>query len=73
MNRRELLKKYTNNVGLHLKAVRSYAQQLVVALKLLMKCSMIHADIKPDNVLVRIDRIKEKSTLMRVFRSRRTN
>jgi serine/threonine-protein kinase PRP4 len=54
MNLRELLKKYGNNVGLHMKAVRSYAQQLLMALKLLKKCNILHADIKPDNILVGI-------------------
>ncbi|KAK0425165.1 hypothetical protein QR680_009067 [Steinernema hermaphroditum] len=35
INLRELLKKYGNNVGLHMKAVKSYTQQLLLALKLL--------------------------------------
>ncbi|CAG5125169.1 unnamed protein product, partial [Candidula unifasciata] len=52
MNLREVLKKYGKDVGLHIKAVRSYTQQLLLALKLLRKCSILHADIKPDNILV---------------------
>lgn len=52
MNLREVMKKYGKNIGLHVKAVRSYSQQLLLALKLLKKCSLLHADIKPDNILV---------------------
>ncbi|GIY41043.1 hypothetical protein CEXT_540141 [Caerostris extrusa] len=52
MNLREVLKKYGKDVGLHIKAVRSYTQQLFLALKLLKKCNILHADIKPDNILV---------------------
>lgn len=52
MNLREVLRKYGQNVGLHYKAVRSYSQQLFLALKLLKKTGIIHADIKPDNILV---------------------
>lgn len=59
MNLRELLKKYGNKVGLHMKAVRKYARQLLLALRLLKKCNIVHADIKPDNILVD----ESKSTL----------
>ncbi len=52
MNLREVLKKYGREVGLHIKAVRSYTQQLLLALKQLKRCSILHADIKPDNILV---------------------
>lgn len=53
MNLREVLKKYGKDVGLHIKAVRSYSQQLFLAIKLLKRCNILHADIKPDNILVK--------------------
>ena len=51
LNLRELLKKFGRDVGLNIKAIRSYAQQLFLGLSLLRKCGIIHADLKPDNVL----------------------
>ncbi|TPX33183.1 hypothetical protein SmJEL517_g03792 [Synchytrium microbalum] len=52
MNLREVLKKFGKNRGLNIRAVKIYSQQLFQALHLLKKCTIMHADIKPDNVLV---------------------
>lgn len=52
MNLREVLKKFGRNIGLKLTAVRTYAKQLFIALKHLRNCSVLHCDIKPDNMLV---------------------
>ncbi|KAG5442875.1 Serine/threonine-protein kinase PRP4 [Clonorchis sinensis] len=57
MNLREVLKKYGRNIGLHIAAVRSYTQQILLALKLMRKCGILHADIKPDNILVNENKI----------------
>ena len=54
INLREVLKKFGRDVGINLKAVRAYAQQMFLGLSLLRKCNILHADLKPDNVLVRI-------------------
>jgi serine/threonine-protein kinase PRP4 len=52
LNLREVLKKFGNNVGINLQATRAYAHQMFVGLGHMRKCSIIHADIKPDNILV---------------------
>ncbi|KAJ9480172.1 Non-specific serine/threonine protein kinase [Pseudozyma hubeiensis] len=52
MNLRDLVRRYGRDVGLNLQAVRAYAHQLFLALSHLAKQSVMHADIKPDNVLV---------------------
>ncbi|CAH8640104.1 unnamed protein product [Heterobilharzia americana] len=57
LNLREVLKKYGRNIGLHIAAIRSYTQQLLLALKLMRKCGILHADIKPDNILVNESKI----------------
>merc|ERR1712216_568269 len=51
-NLRVALKKYTKNKGMSLQAVRVYTRQLLVALRHVHKCQIIHADIKPDNILI---------------------
>eukprot|EP00878_Enallax_costatus_P015461 GHUV01016195.1.p1 GENE.GHUV01016195.1~~GHUV01016195.1.p1 ORF type:complete len:117 (+),score=17.36 GHUV01016195.1:1180-1530(+) len=54
MNLRELTLKYGRNVGLNITAVAIYAAQLLVALRHLQQCRVLHADIKPDNILVNV-------------------
>jgi serine/threonine-protein kinase PRP4 len=54
MNLRDVVKRFGKDVGLNIRAVRAYAQQLILALSLLRKCNIMHADIKPDNILVRL-------------------
>ncbi|XP_069361410.1 serine/threonine-protein kinase PRP4 homolog isoform X1 [Maniola hyperantus] len=52
MDLRCVLKKYGKNHGFNAKALTSYSKQLLLALRLLKKIGIIHADIKPDNILV---------------------
>ncbi|KZP16066.1 kinase-like protein [Athelia psychrophila] len=52
MNLREVVKRFGKDVGLNIRAVRAYAHQLFLALSLLKKANIMHADIKPDNILV---------------------
>ncbi|KAJ2948486.1 hypothetical protein O0L34_g7734 [Tuta absoluta] len=52
MDLRQVIKKYGHHHGLNMKAVISYSRQLLVALRLLKKIGLVHADIKPDNILV---------------------
>lgn len=52
LNLREVLKKFGNNVGINLRGVRAYAYQIFLALGHMRRCSIIHADLKPDNILV---------------------
>ena len=53
INLRELTKKYGRGIGLNVAAVRAYAAQMLTALYHLRNCGVLHADIKPDNILVR--------------------
>jgi serine/threonine-protein kinase PRP4 len=56
INLREVLKKFGRDVGINLRAVRIYAQQMLLALSLMRKCNILHADLKPDNMLVNENR-----------------
>ncbi|GAA99695.1 hypothetical protein E5Q_06398 [Mixia osmundae IAM 14324] len=52
MNLREVVKRFGKDVGLNLRAVRAYAHQMLLALSHFRKSNIMHADIKPDNILV---------------------
>jgi serine/threonine-protein kinase PRP4 len=52
---RELLKRHGRNTGLDISAVRLYARQMFMALHHLEQAEVLHADLKPDNILVHQD------------------
>lgn len=52
MDLRSLTKRYGRGIGLSIHAVRVYAMQMFVALQHLRNSGVLHADIKPDNILV---------------------
>eukprot|EP00929_Paragymnodinium_shiwhaense_P016308 TRINITY_DN124589_c0_g1_i1.p1 TRINITY_DN124589_c0_g1~~TRINITY_DN124589_c0_g1_i1.p1 ORF type:complete len:663 (-),score=199.09 TRINITY_DN124589_c0_g1_i1:172-2160(-) len=52
---RAALKKFTKNKGMTMQAVRSFTAQLCLGLKHMAQSKIIHADIKPDNILVSKD------------------
>lgn len=60
MNLREIIKRFGKDVGLSMGAVRAYAQQIFLSLTLLKRCNIMHADIKPDNILVSENRAQLK-------------
>mmetsp|Transcript_20613 Transcript_20613/g.50844 ORF Transcript_20613/g.50844 Transcript_20613/m.50844 type:complete len:392 (-) Transcript_20613:680-1855(-) len=59
LNLREVLKKFGGNQGISLQGVRVYARQILHALHLLGRLKIVHADLKPDNILVN----KEKTSV----------
>lgn len=52
VNLKELQIKYGKGVGISLTAVRTYGTHILLALALLQNLGIVHADIKPHNVLV---------------------
>ena len=54
-NLRQILNRFGSGVGINLSAVRSYARQLTNALQHLSRHHIVHADIKPENILVSAD------------------
>lgn len=60
-NLRDILKKFGRNVGINIQAIRSYTRQLLLGLALLKECSIMHADLKPDNMLV-----NDKHSLLKI-------
>lgn len=65
MNLREVLKKFGTEqgkeIGINIEAVQLYTKQLCIALRHLKQCTLLHADIKPDNIL-----INEKKNLIKL-------
>eukprot|EP00933_Yihiella_yeosuensis_P028288 TRINITY_DN22104_c0_g1_i1.p1 TRINITY_DN22104_c0_g1~~TRINITY_DN22104_c0_g1_i1.p1 ORF type:complete len:635 (-),score=164.80 TRINITY_DN22104_c0_g1_i1:107-2011(-) len=52
---RGALKKFTKNKGMALQAVRAYTKQLLIGVRHMHKFNIIHADLKPDNILISAD------------------
>ena len=52
LNLRDLIKQFGKNVGINIRGVRLYAIHLFLALDLLARNDILHADLKPDNILV---------------------
>ena len=58
MDLRQVLKTFGRKVGININPVRVYGAQLLTSLCQLRKLRIVHADIKPDNVLVTEDKRK---------------
>ncbi|TDH67619.1 hypothetical protein CCR75_006026 [Bremia lactucae] len=61
MNVREAMKKFGGKGGISLQAVRVFSKHLLIALSHLEACCIIHADIKPDNMV-----LDEKQTTIKL-------
>ena len=53
LNLRDTLKKYGVGTGLSLMAVQAFGRQLFLALLHIKKLGIVHADIKPDNIMLK--------------------
>ena len=60
INLRELTKKYGRGIGLNIAAVSKYSAQMLISLYHLRNCGVLHADVKPDNILVSASRTMVK-------------
>jgi len=60
INLREVLRKYGAGKGISMEGVRLYAKHLLLSLHLLSRCNLVHADLKPDNILATKDRTSIK-------------
>lgn len=54
------LKRYGQGGGLPLPTVRSYARNIFMALRALKAVDVIHSDVKPDNLLMSLDKVSVK-------------
>ncbi|CAH0475187.1 unnamed protein product [Peronospora belbahrii] len=61
MNVREAMKKFGGKGGISIQAVSVFSKHLLMALNHLETCGVIHADIKPDNIL-----LDEKQTTIKL-------
>ncbi len=69
MNLRDVIKRFGKDVGLNTRAVRAYAHQMFLALSLMKKCTIVHADIKPDNILVCVHFLLRRSVQLTLSHS----
>ena len=54
-NLRDIIKKYGSGVGINNHVIQIYAFQLIAGLNFLSELNIVHADLKPDNILVSAD------------------